>query len=334
MVGRRLRRQLQRPHGVRRPAAGAAAGRPSTRRPAGGSPAAERDALRPWPHIDRHVHLLRRHRHVEVQRAAVQGAAALRRTAWRACSPTRGRDRSTRAAAGSTPRRHRRRRRGAELLTTSTRNRAISSYDIPHILTWATIWELPFGRGKRWLTDGAAVDDPRQLAAELDRCSRVRASRSPSPWAAIRPTSATPATRAPNLVGDPELDNPTADRWFNTAAFAMPVNAFGDAGRNILRAPGYLERGPRPAEEHPRSATRGTCRSASRRSTCSTTSTSAIPVLRSTRRRHSGGSRRCRADRGSCSLVEGCSFKTRSARILTGGGSARIFDGTRICTDI
>ena len=43
----------------------------------------------------------------------------------------------------------------------------------------------------------------------------------------------------PNLVGDPKVENPTADRWFNPAAFAIPVNSFGNAGRNILRAPGF-----------------------------------------------------------------------------------------------
>lgn len=34
--------------------------------------------------------------------------------------------------------------------------RAVSSYDIPHLLTWATVWELPVGRGKRWLSEGPA----------------------------------------------------------------------------------------------------------------------------------------------------------------------------------
>jgi hypothetical protein len=42
-----------------------------------------------------------------------------------------------------------------------------------------------------------------------------------------------------DLVGDPNLDNPTADKWFNTDAFKAPVNAFGNSDRNILRAPSY-----------------------------------------------------------------------------------------------
>jgi len=44
----------------------------------------------------------------------------------------------------------------------------------------------------------------------------------------------------PNLIGNPELSDPTTDRWFNTAAFAFAApGTFGNAGRNILDGPGY-----------------------------------------------------------------------------------------------
>ena len=43
----------------------------------------------------------------------------------------------------------------------------------------------------------------------------------------------------PNIVGDPNLSNPTTARWFNTSAFAAPAAfTFGNAGRNILRSEG------------------------------------------------------------------------------------------------
>ena len=117
-------------------------------------------------------------------------------------------------------------------------NRAVSSYDIPHLLTWATIWELPLGRDQRWATNGtaAALLGGWQLSWSL-------LARSGQPFT---PTvGGDPANLGhtgygrPNLVGDPELENPTAERWFNAAAFAIPVNQFGNAGRNILRAPGF-----------------------------------------------------------------------------------------------
>ena len=44
----------------------------------------------------------------------------------------------------------------------------------------------------------------------------------------------------PNIVGNPELSNPTTAQWFNTAAFAFPPQGtFGNAGRNILEGPGF-----------------------------------------------------------------------------------------------
>jgi hypothetical protein len=48
------------------------------------------------------------------------------------------------------------------------------------------------------------------------------------------------ANDRPNVSGNAKLDDPTADRWFNTQAFTMPAfGTFGNAGRNILDGPGY-----------------------------------------------------------------------------------------------
>ena len=117
-------------------------------------------------------------------------------------------------------------------------NKARSSYDIPHIVTWGTVWELPFGRGKRWLDSGALswILGNWQLNSML-------LARSGQPFTIT--VGGDPAnvgftgySRA-NLVGDPEEGAGTLDRWFNPAAFAIPVNSFGTAKRNSLRAPSY-----------------------------------------------------------------------------------------------
>jgi hypothetical protein len=45
----------------------------------------------------------------------------------------------------------------------------------------------------------------------------------------------------PNVVGNWQLANPTVHQWFNTAAFVANAQyAYGNAGRNILRAPGLV----------------------------------------------------------------------------------------------
>ena len=48
------------------------------------------------------------------------------------------------------------------------------------------------------------------------------------------------ANDRPNLVGNPTLDAPGPERWFDTTAFVVPPRGtFGDAGRNRLEGPGY-----------------------------------------------------------------------------------------------
>jgi hypothetical protein len=116
--------------------------------------------------------------------------------------------------------------------------RAVSSYDIPHILSWAGLWELPAGRGKPWLTEGPAswVLGNWQLNWNF-------LARSGQPYTLN--VGGDPANigvsgyARPDLVGDPQVDNPNAARWFNPAAFAIPINAFGNSERNFLRAPAF-----------------------------------------------------------------------------------------------
>ena len=44
----------------------------------------------------------------------------------------------------------------------------------------------------------------------------------------------------PNLTGDPKGAE-TVQQWFNPAAFTqVPSGTFGNAGRNILRGPGWI----------------------------------------------------------------------------------------------
>ena len=117
-------------------------------------------------------------------------------------------------------------------------NKSVASYDIPHILTWAGVWELPAGPGKKWLTSGLASAILGNW--QLNWNALVRSGAPFTPFVSGDPANVGVSNRTrPNLVGNPELDNPTVKRWFNVSAFAVPVNSFGDAGRNIVRGPGF-----------------------------------------------------------------------------------------------
>jgi hypothetical protein len=105
--------------------------------------------------------------------------------------------------------------------------------DIRHRFAVTANYELPFGRS---LTGAIG-----QLLANW-QVNALAAWQSGLP---VNITNATARTNTggadrPNLIGDPNISNPTYTQWFNTAAFqAQPVNTIGAAvvGRNSVRGP-------------------------------------------------------------------------------------------------
>ncbi len=47
-------------------------------------------------------------------------------------------------------------------------------------------------------------------------------------------------TRRPDVLGDPTLNAPTTQEWFNTSDFVVARGHYGNEGRNILSAPGLV----------------------------------------------------------------------------------------------
>ena len=114
--------------------------------------------------------------------------------------------------------------------------RARSSFDVRHRLSLAYVYDLPFGRGHRWLggwqTNGIwTVQSGRpfgvSLLPDLDRSNTGRTS------------FGFGANDRPNRLTSGKQSNPVPERWFDTAAFALqPFGTFGNSGRNILSGPG------------------------------------------------------------------------------------------------
>ncbi len=121
-------------------------------------------------------------------------------------------------------------------------NKAVSGYDIPHLLTWGTVAELPFGKGKRWLSQG-----PLSTVLGNWQANWMMLARSGQPITIEVPgdvanIGSTGTYMRPDIVAGvspyPDVQNDFG--WINRAAFALPVNSFGNAGRNILRADGLV----------------------------------------------------------------------------------------------
>ncbi|HEY2932166.1 MAG TPA: TonB-dependent receptor [Acidobacteriota bacterium] len=118
--------------------------------------------------------------------------------------------------------------------------RGLSNLDVPHRFVVSWIYEFPFGRNKRWL-DGAGLLSHFFGGWQFNGIFSVQSG---YPFSVVHigdrsNTGALGRERA-QQVGDPfpEGFKQTSLRWFDPAAFALPVfGTFGNTARNILRGP-------------------------------------------------------------------------------------------------
>ena len=119
--------------------------------------------------------------------------------------------------------------------------RGLSSFDQRHRFTADYLWELPFGHGKRWLTEPGIMrgvfgdwqwSGDWTIASGLPFTARVLGN-----FADVN--RGTNGTLRADVTGAPvTLPDPGVTAWFNTAAFiAPPTNQFGDAARNSVIGP-------------------------------------------------------------------------------------------------
>ncbi|PYV15092.1 MAG: hypothetical protein DMG07_10585, partial [Acidobacteria bacterium] len=120
-------------------------------------------------------------------------------------------------------------------------NRAVADYDIPHRVAFSYVYDLPFGKGRRFLAGGRGALDT--LAANWQVTGIAIASSGPPGTVVVNTNDAVIGGPVrPNLLHDPNLppSERTADHWFDASAFAKPpAGQSGNAGRNIIRGPGY-----------------------------------------------------------------------------------------------
>ena len=122
--------------------------------------------------------------------------------------------------------------------------RGLSSFNQEFRFTGDYLWELPFGKGRRWLsTTGTAqhflggwqYSGDWTLASGLPFTPRIIGSYS-------NVNSGVNGTLRADVTGQPiALANPGIDEWFNTAAFVTPpVGQYGNARRNSVIGPGQV----------------------------------------------------------------------------------------------
>jgi len=123
--------------------------------------------------------------------------------------------------------------------------RGNSNFDLRHRFVSGALWEMPVGKGRRWMNRGGVVDH--LLGGwQLSGMTNVQTGHYfsvsvPNPRPLLGATAL--GTWWPDRIANPRLQTRTADRWFNPAAFVMPRDAagvyhFGNAGRAILNSDG------------------------------------------------------------------------------------------------
>jgi hypothetical protein len=123
-------------------------------------------------------------------------------------------------------------------------DRSVSGFDLTHVLSASATAPLPFGKGRRFANSGGFFNyiiGNWQLNGILTLTSGlpyyVYISSDVPNIGNFAPAIAGNGNVRANLVGDPNLPNPSTSEWFNTAAFAPPAPfTFGNSGRNSLRA--------------------------------------------------------------------------------------------------
>ncbi len=120
-----------------------------------------------------------------------------------------------------------------------------SVFDVRHRFVFSSIYELPFGPGRRWLTH-AGVAGALLGGWQANGILTLQGGQPFTPVLGIDNSNTGQLQDRPNIIGDPYAaggacdQTRTADCWVNPAAFAQPAPfTFGNAGRNSLRGPGY-----------------------------------------------------------------------------------------------
>lgn len=118
--------------------------------------------------------------------------------------------------------------------------KALSDFDRRHQFTGSFNYELPFGRGRKFLSDARGITDAILGGWQFNGIVSILSGRPFTP----QYSSADIAQQRPDIIGDPYTNVPNG-LAFNPAAFARPAASptdptlFGNAGRNILTGPWF-----------------------------------------------------------------------------------------------
>jgi hypothetical protein len=120
------------------------------------------------------------------------------------------------------------------------RDYGLSDFDVDHRLVGSFVYNIPVGSGERFASDATGVKNAIVGGWQLNGIYTWQRGFPITIQASdLGGLNDAVGTNRADIIGDPDVDKRTIERWFNTAAFAQPAaGTFGTSGRNILRGPG------------------------------------------------------------------------------------------------
>jgi hypothetical protein len=122
------------------------------------------------------------------------------------------------------------------------RNRAVSNFDRTHVFSMATVWDVPFGKGKHYLSSGLGgkVASGWQINTQMASYTGIPFNVSAADASLGAQFNTQFADQVKPTVTKLGGSGPR-DPFYDTSAFARITDArFGNSGRNILRGPGAI----------------------------------------------------------------------------------------------
>ncbi len=115
-----------------------------------------------------------------------------------------------------------------------------ASFDRTHALTLLHNWELPFGKGRKFLGHANRFVDGVAGGWRFSGVSTLYSGVAFTPSISNAPSvNADLNSFRPDVTGNPNAANPNAGQWFNPAAYIAPQQPYrnGNAGKGSLRGP-------------------------------------------------------------------------------------------------
>ncbi len=115
---------------------------------------------------------------------------------------------------------------------------ALADNDRRHYFSLGYVWEMPFGPGRRFVSQGLGshiLGDWQFSGMTQFRSGTPLTPTTSTSWINVGDWVALPRS---NRICDGGVSHPTLDRYFDTSCFpAQPPNTFGNSGRNVIIGP-------------------------------------------------------------------------------------------------